>query len=273
MKKAILIILIFLAGNFSYAADKTSQEYLQNHKHFAIMNPVAESVAEHTIKSALQKETGGKYKVHFEGYTLESMKKGIFKTLEITGTDVVSEEIPLPYVHVKSLSDYNYVDYTQNPVIFKSDMQYEYDILLSEESINKALKHSNYQTVVDNINNIAYPMFAVKGVSTKIKNNTLFIVTEYNFPIAPSAKNKEFVVSSDFIIKNGKIKATKVKLDSAYGHISLTKVANLLNLLNPLEFTMQLLEAKQCDANIENVKIVDNKVQINGKINIKGERG
>ena len=273
MKKAILIALIFLTGSFCYATDKTSQEYLQNHKHFAIINPIAESVAEHTIKSALQKETGGKYKVHFEGYTLESMKKGIFKTLEITGTNIVSEEIPLPYVHVKSLSDYNYVDYTQNPVVFKSDMQYEYDILLSEESINKALQHGNYQTILNNINNLTYPMFAVKGVNTKIKNNTLFIIIEYNFPIAPSAKNKEFVVSSDFVVKDGKIKAAKVKLDSTHTNISLTKVANLLNLLNPLEFTMQILDSKQCDANVENVKIVDNKVQINGKINIEGERG
>lgn len=265
-----ILILLVLATNIGFCADRTSQEYLKNHKHFAIMNPVAESFAEHTIKSALAKETGGKYTVKFDGYTLGSMKKGIFKNLEITGKDVVVDEIPLPYVHVKSLSDYNYVDYTQNPVVFKSDMKYEYDILLSEESMNKALKHSNYQAVLDNINNIAYPLFTVKGVSTKIRNNKLYILTEYNFPIAPSAKNKVFVASSDFVVKDGKIKAANVKLDSAYGKLSLTKVANLLNLLNPLEFTMQLLDSKECDANIENVNIVDNKVKINGKIVVEG---
>ena len=49
------------------------------------------------------------------------MKKGIFKNLEITGTDIVSEGITIPYVHLKSLTDYNYVDYTKDPVEFKSD--------------------------------------------------------------------------------------------------------------------------------------------------------
>ena len=102
-------------------------------------------------------------------------------------------------------------------------------------------------------------------------NNKLYILTEYNFPIAPSARNKVFVASSDFEVRNGKIRAVNVNLDSAYGKISLNKVANMLNLLNPLEFTMQLLETKECSANVENVNIVDNKVKVDGKIFIKGD--
>jgi len=268
---SILAILI-LTTNIGLCADKYSQEYLKNHKHFAVMNPVAESFAERTIKSALQKETGGKYKVSFEGYTLGSMKKGIFKNLEITGENLTSEGIGIPYVHLKSLSDYNYVDYTADPIAFKSDMKFQYDMLLSAESMNTALKHSNYNAVLENINKIAYPMFTVKGVSTKILNNKLYILTEYNFPIAPSARNKVFVASSDFVVNDGKIRAANVSLDSAYGKISLNKVANLLNLLNPLEFTMEVLESKNCHGNVENVNIVDNKVKIDGKILIKGEQ-
>lgn len=272
MKKILLVfILMLFAVNTGFAADKYSKDYLQNHRHFAIMNPIAESMAEHIIKSSLKKETGGKYKVKFDGYTVSSMKKGIFKNLEITGTDIVSEGITIPYVHLKSLTDYNYVDYTKDPVEFKSDMKFQYEMMLSDESMNTALKHSNYKAVLDNINNIAYPMFEVKGVSTKIMNNQLYILTEYNFPIAPSPKNKVFVASSGFNVKNSKIRAANVKLNSAYGNISLNKVANMLNLLNPLEFTLARLESKECDANVENVNIVDNKVKIDGKIIVKGD--
>lgn len=60
-------------------------------------------------------------------------------------------------------------------------------------------------------------------------------------------------------------------MNSAYGNISLNKVANMLNLLNPLEFTLARLESKECDANVENVNIVDNKVKIDGKIIVKGD--
>lgn len=84
MKKILLVfILMLFAVNTGFAADKYSKDYLQNHRHFAIMNPIAESMAEHIIKSSLKKETGGKYKVKFDGYTVSSMKKGIFKILKL----------------------------------------------------------------------------------------------------------------------------------------------------------------------------------------------
>ena len=92
MKKILTVFLLFLAlANTSYAEDKYSQEYLKNHNHFSIMNPIAESIAEHSIKSALKKETGANFDVKFEGYTLSSMKKGIFKYLELTANNVKSE--------------------------------------------------------------------------------------------------------------------------------------------------------------------------------------
>ena len=272
MKKFLsLVILLGLSCGATFATDKFSEDYLKNSKHVAIMNPIAESFVEHAIKSSLKKETGAKFKVKFSGYTLASMKKGIFKELELTGKDVKVDEITIPYVHLKSLSDYNYVDYTKNPIVFKSDMTYTYDMLLSEASLNKALENGNYKAVINNINSLAYPMFQVKGVKTKILDNKFYILTSYNFPIAPSPKDKVFVASSDFEVKNGKIKAVNVNLDSAYGKISLSKVANMLNLLNPLEFTMMLLESKECKANIENVKIVDNNIRVDGKIFVKGE--
>lgn len=272
MKKYFLIFLtILLTTHSGFSADKYSAEYLKSRKHFSIMNPAAESLVEREIKKSLKKETGGNFKVSFSGYTLSSMKKGIFKELELTGKNLVVEEIPIPYVHVKSLSDYNYVDYTKNPIEFKSDMEFAYDMLLSDESMNKALLDKNYQNVIRNINKLASPMFEVTGVKTKIVENKLYILTSYNFPIAPSAKDKVFVASSDFKVQDGKIRAVNVKLDSAYGKISLNKVANLLNLLNPLEFTLELLDSKKCNANIENINIVDNKVKIDGKILVKGD--
>lgn len=273
MKKIILTLLLaaIMTTGAGFAADKYSQEYLKNKKHFAIMNPVAERLVEHGIKSALRKETKAKFDVKFSGYTLSSMKKGIFKSLELSGKDVQVEEVTIPYVHLKTLTDYNYIDYTTDPVQFKSDMKFAYDLELNDEAINQALKQPEYQKVMNKVNSIAYPLFMIKGVRTKIVKNRVYLVVEYNFPIAPSSKNKTFVSSSNFKVVNGKVKATDVHLDSAYGNISLEKVANLINLLNPLEFTMDLLDSKKCNANIENVNIIDNKIKIDGKIYVKGD--
>lgn len=273
MKKILLLLLTFgvMSSGLVFAQDKYSQEYLKNHKHFAIMNPFAETIAEHAIKKSLKKDTGSNFDVKFTGYTLSSMKKGIFKHLEIRGEDVVIEDIPLDYIQLETLSDYNYIDYTQEPPVFKADMTYAFSLKFGEDAMNTALKHSDYQKVLNKVNDIAYPLFQIKGVSTKIRNNRIYILTEYNFPIAPSSKNRVFVSSSDFKVQEGQIKAAGVKVDSAYGNISTDKVSNLINLLNPLEFTMKLLDTKKCNAKLENVNIVDNKVEINGKIFVEGD--
>ena len=200
---------------------------------------------------------------------LQVLKKGIFKNLELTGNDAEIQGISVPYIHLKTLTDYNYIDYTQNPIVFKSDMTYEYELLLSDEAINAALKDSDYNKVITKVNKIASPVFVVKGVRTKIVDNKMYIVTDYNLPLAVT-KDRAFVVQSDFQVVNGKIKAKNVKIDTAYGNLGLNKVANLINYLNPLEFTLDLIDGNKYNGIIENVNIVDNQVKVGGKIYIKG---
>ena len=272
MKKVLLILLImFLSTEISFAGvDRLSQEYLQSSKHFTITKPLAEYVAKKAIKKALKKETGTSFDVKFEGYTTSSIKRGIFKTVEITGKDVKVNDITIPYVNLKSLTDYNYIDYSKNPMVFKSDMTYAYDLLLNEDAINTALKDSDYMKVLTKVNKIARPFFVIKGVRTKIVNDKMYIITDYNLPIAIT-KDKSFVAQSDFEVKDGKIKAKNVSIDTAYGNLGLNKVANLINYLNPLEFTLSLLDENIHKCTIENINIVDNKVKVDGKIYVKGE--
>ena len=273
MKKFLsLVLIIFVSICSVYAAtDKLSKEYLQNKKHFSITKPLAESVAKKALQSALKKETGAKFDVKIEGYTTSSLKAGVFKYLEITGRDVVMSGIPVPYINLRSLTDYNYIDYTKNPVAFKSDMVYAYELYLSDESINASLKDEHYQKVINTVNKIAGSMFVIKDIRTKIVNNKLYLIMDYNLPIIKLSKDRSFIAATDFDVTNGKITAQNVHIDTAYGNIGLNKVANLINLLNPLEFTLNLIDENRYKGNVENIKFVDNKIKINGKIKLKGE--
>ena len=235
------------------------------------MNPVSDNIVEHCIKRALEKETNAKFRVKFSSYTLSSLKKGIFKSIEIEGEDVQVENITLPYVHLRSISDYNYIDYKNNSIGFKSNMEYDYNLVLSEDSINAALSRKEYTKVLDKVNNIAYPLFVAKSLSTKIMHDRMYLILTYNFPIAPSEKDKKFVTSSKFEVVDGEVFATDVRLDSVYKNISARKVANLINLLNPLEFMLELIDSKKYKGKIQNVNIVDNIVKVNGRIYIKGD--
>ncbi len=271
MKKILILIIALIFAIPVFAVDKYSAEYLRNKKHIAVMNPFVEYIAQSQIKRALKKETGADFKVKFEGYSLSSLKAGIFKYLEITGKDVDVNGIYVPYLEFKTLTDYNRIDYSVDPVIVKSDMIFYYELYLSEKSINDALKSEEYQITIRDINKKAYPLFVLNDVRTKIKNDKVYIIMDYNFPIHPSRKNKTFMVSTNFHVINGIIRARDIGIDNAYGNLPVDKVTNLINLLDPLSFTLDVMNTKKCKCKIENVKLVDNIFQINGRMFVESK--
>ena len=115
-----LLLIIVLPAHAGY--DKTSETYLKNRRHITPITPAVENFAQTVVKSALKKETGRNFKVKLSAYTLSSMRKGIFKSLDVYGNDVEIKGINLSFVHVYTLSDYNWIDYKQNPPVFKSDI-------------------------------------------------------------------------------------------------------------------------------------------------------
>ena len=270
MKKIlILLICVFIMLPVFAKTDKNSVEYLKEKKHLSLMNPVVEKIAEKAIKKSLKKEFKGSYKVDFDGYTLGSMRAGIFKNFIVKGKNLEIDEIEIPYLKLTSVTDYNWIDYKAEPIVYKSDMTFIYEIDLTEDSINSALKHKSYKKKIEKINNIAYPLFTLYETRVKVKNNKLYIIMEYNLPLASFKRNKTFIVSMSLKVENNKIYANNVNIDKSYGNLSLNKVTNLINLLDPLTFTLSLIESKDCQGRVDSVTIMDDIIKINGRINIK----
>ena len=267
----LFVAMVMCTSSVLAKTDRSSSEYLKNKKHFAPLNPLVETVAQKVIKNSLKKSTGENFKVKFDGYTLYSMKQGVFKNLELEGDKFQISGIDVEYLKLKSITDYNKVNYKQNPAVIETDMIYAYELHLTESSINQALEHKDYKKNLDKINNITYPLFVLKDVDAKIKNNKLNVIMSYNFPISPSRKDKTFVVKTGLKVERNKISADDISIDSSYGALSADKVTNLINILDPLTFALDLMNTKKCNARIENVKIIDNIIQINGKIYVKGE--
>lgn len=273
MKKFFVIILtsLFLTMPVLAKTDKTSLDYLKNKKHFAIVNPIAENFVEKLIKKALKEQVGNfKYKTKFEIYTLSSLKKGIFKRAEITAYDFNFDNIPIKYVNIKSLDEYIWIDIKSDPMKFKTDANLEYNIELTEESINAALDKKDYQKKLAKVNNIAYPLFTIHDLNAYVKNNYFVFLMSYSLPLSSSNKTRTFTAASNFLVDDGKIKVDNIKVDKAYSKMPLHKIANLLNLLDPLTFTISELTDNKCKSKIESVKVEDNIIKINGKIFIKG---
>ena len=200
MKKILaLIISILIINTMPVFAktDRTSAEYLKNKKHFALMNPIAESTAQRILKKALKKEVGdGDYKVKFSAYTLSSLRKGIFKSIEIQGKDLEIEEIPVQYIKVKTLTDYNWIDITEKPVKIKSDMIFGYEMELTEKSINKALEKKDYQKVLENLITLAKDCKLDEKIKEMIKDIANYRHANYPIPLEVKDVLREYQVNA-----------------------------------------------------------------------------
>lgn len=273
MKKLLTFFLIslFVMLPVFAATDRTAEEYLKNNKNPFAISFFAENIVTSSIKRSLKKEAPGRYKVKFKGYSLSSIKQGIFKYLEITGECVTFDDIEIPYFNIKTLTDYNWIDYNQSPMIFKADMKLDCVVNFSDKSINDALSKEDYQKILRKINKKVFPLFTISDVEVKLKDSKMYIIISYNFPLTPRDKDRTFMVSSGLNVVNNEIRTCDVAFDNAYGNLPLYKVVNLINLLNPLNFTTKLIDKKTGDCKIEKIKIVDDIVTINGKIYIKGE--
>ena len=274
MKKILLMFSIYYLILMPVFAqnNKITEEYLKNKKHFSVMNPIVENIAEKAIKTKLKKDLGkGRYRVKFDGYSLGSMKCGVFKNLEVIGKNFKINDIEVPYLKLKNETDYNWIDFSEKTVRIKSNIVFNYDLELTEKSVNSALKQKDFEKNIEKINQKAFPLFALKEVTIRIHNDKVFMIMDYFLPISGDKKIRKFVVSSKFKVDNGKILADSININTSYGNIPIAKVANLINLLDPLTFTLIKINEQNCKSQIENVIINDDIIKINGKIFIKGE--
>ena len=82
--------------------------------------------------------------------------------------------------------------------------------------------------------------------------------------------NKTFTVAfvSDLNVVNGKIKLDNPELINDFIRVDMAKMVSALNYLNPLEYSLDVMENKNAVLNVQEVKIVDNKINISGIINV-----
>ena len=151
-----------------------------------------------------------------------------------------------------------------------SDMVYAYELHLTEKSLNQALESKEYKEIIEKLNEKAFPLFVLKGAFINIKNDKLKVILEYNLPIAPSRNDKKIKITTGLKVERDRISANNISIDGSYGKLPPEKITNLLNFLDPLTFTLKLMNTKNCNVRTENVKIIDNIIQINGKIYVKG---
>lgn len=233
-------------------------------------NFLAERIANTIIKKQILRDSQGKYKVNLESYNIAALKKGIFKSLEITGEDTVTDGIYASMIKLRTVCDYNYIEINnkEKTTTFKEDFGMAYAVQFTESDLNKTMANSLYTDLIRKVNSIGNTtkMFNISSTSAKIINNKLVYVMRVAVPLLNL--KKDVAIQTDLKVRNGEIIIDEAELMTEAMKVDVNKLLKLVNYLDPLDFSMELMKNKDANMQVKEVSIKDNKINVSGLITV-----
>lgn len=278
MKKIILLMGLFLVmqatSAFAACEYKCVEPYDVNSGFRTFMSGVSglnfasEKTTQIILKKALSKTIDGdNLKVKLDSYSSKDLKNGIFKSLYIQGDNVSISDIYLTYLEMQTLCDFNYIKQTKEDIVFMEDFPMSFNIKMTANDINKTINSSKYQKVINDLNNLGKGFASgVKISSTRvsIKANKFYYIIGVTLPFIRA--EQKLVITSDLVVRKGKIDFNNTKLVSDLFNADLHKLDFILNYLNPLDFSVNILDNKDAKVSVKNVSIKNNTIVTDGVV-------
>ncbi len=277
MKKIILLLGMLVAVNSAcFAACDYScvTPYNMNTKTRTFFSAISgyNSIVENSVEATIKKEilkfaSADNLYVDLESYSPGDLRNGIFKSIEIKANNVLINDIHLTSLDLRSLCDFNYIKQSGSDVVFMEDFPMEFNMVMTQDVINKTMTHARYQNIIKELNRLANSYgVGLQIASTKvaIKANKFYYIIGFNVPFVK--REQKIVLETDIRVKNGKVALNNTRLVSGPIKLDLKKIDFMMNYLNPLDFSVKILENKEAQVNVKNIEIKDNNIIADGII-------
>ena len=274
MKKIILLLgFLMLINNcaIGYECDyKCVEPYDMNGKFGTFfssvtgMNFVKTQISEAVIKKAASKIVKGdkNLKIDLDSYSAKDLNNGIFKSFSMSAKNVNIDGIYLSSVEMKSLCDFNYVQYDKNGnLTFKEDFPMSFAFEMSADDINNTMQSEQYKKVINDLNRLSFAGIKVSSTSASIRGNQFYYVINIAIPFM---KEQKVEITADLQVKDGKIDFENTRLSSNSFKLDLKKIDFLMNRLNPLDFSINIFDNKEAKVYIKNIAIKNNVIVTDG---------
>lgn len=279
IKKLIaLLTTIMLTSSITFADDLTqfcAQPYDMSMKGTKFltaitgMNFLSRAIANSVVKSELKKSTGAKgFKVKMNSFSAKDLAAGRFRGLDIFGDNLDFDGVYVTQFNANTVCDFNYVKATTKDIKFKENFIMKYNMTISDVDLRKTLLSKNYLTFLNSLNIKVGPMnlMELKDVDVKLKADKFYFILKMNNQIFGRNVPVTLNISSKMKIENGQFKVSEVTFENFNQKISLTQLTNVLNLINPLNFTVDVLNNKNTKLALNNFDIKGNKIMLDGTV-------
>lgn len=278
MKRLVLILCLLVFSSTQvfaicdYSAKCAPKAYDLSSKGAQITSKITgmtfltEKIAQTIIKKELKKATKEKFKVEMKSYSANDLMHGRFKSLKISGKNLDIDGVYLTSLEAKTLCDFNYVELYKNNIKFKENMVMDFAMNISSQDLQKTIQSTGYLDKLNktNLSCFGITFFKLSGADVQVKNNKLYFTVKVTTPM--SANPIPIVVRSDLKVEDGNIVMTKIDLVNVFTVIDLSKITYLMNALNPLTFSTEILNNKDSKMSIKTVDIIGDKISVKGNI-------
>ena len=276
MKKIIILLGLCLltstsvmASNCEYSCVEpydTNGKFTTFISNITGLNFAQTKISEAVLKKSILKTVKGdkNLKVDIESYSAKDLKNGIFKSLSVSGENVVIEDIYLSSLELKSICDFNYVQYDKKGNLkFKEDFPMSFNIQMSNDDLNKTMQSEKYKNLINNFNKKSFAGIRVSSTEASIRGNKFYYTIGISIPFM---KVQKLALSADLSVKDGQINFENTRLTSNSFNFDLKKVNSIMQYLNPLDFSVNILDNKNARIFIRNVAIKNNVINAEGVV-------
>ena len=169
---------------------------------------------------------------------------------------------------LKTICDYNYivVDSKNKTTTFKEDFGMAFATTITETDLNNTMNANGYKSLIDEINSAgkSYKLFNITNSQAKLRNDKLMYIVQVQIPLINTTQ--KIVIASDVNVNNGKLYLSHTQILNNYFSVDLSNLSSVINCLNPLNFSLSILENKDATLTVREAVIKDNKIDIDGTI-------
>lgn len=265
MRKLILLILVVFTAQISYASDicQSGYDLTSGWSRFASRisgsNYIHKTILEYYLEKQISKYIQGEINIKIDSFSTQDLKDGKFKSLEATGENLIYKDLSASKVKINSLCSFNQLKRIDNSTYsFVTDFPAELTIEFSADDLNRITNTTEYKNTIQKINQNLLGFLRLESVNFEIESDKLWYNLIVSTPFSP--KKQALRIGTGLNLIGDEIKVANTETSVKPTILSILNLTDALNYVNPLDFSVKILENSIINAEIKEVYINNNHI-------------
>ncbi len=225
---------------------------------------LVEKIAQGIIQRELKQATNQNFKAEVKAFSVADTIGGKFKSLTITGNNVLVEGIKFSSLTIKTVCEYNHIDVRSHPLKFNENVVLDFSMEFSGEDLKTTAQDPRYYQLINkaDMKEIGIASYKINQQTIGIENDKLCFTMNAK-PTGPY-KPIDIVTSTDLKIEDGKIVSSHVNLVNVASDFDFTELSNLPQKIKTLNCKLNLFGNKNTEVQVQKVYVQNDKLFVSG---------